>query len=70
MSEVKRILRNARLEPLYELFSKLASLFRTSRVTKAEALEIARQHNLEAEREAMRKVCSPGEALEEWDIPA
>ena len=69
MSEVRRILRKARLEPWYELFSKLASLFRTSRVTKAEALEIARQHNLEAEvREAMRNGCSPEEALEEWDI--
>ena len=69
MSEVKRTLRKARLEPLYELFSKLESLFRTSRVTKAEALEIARQHNLEAEvREAMRNGCSPEEALEEWDL--
>ncbi len=69
MSEVRRILRKARLEPLYELFSKLASLFRTSRVTKAEALEIARKLNLEAEvREAMRNGCSPEEAMEEWDL--
>ena len=49
MSEVKQILKKAKLEPLYDLVNKVLSCFRSSGVTKAEALEIARKHNLEVE---------------------
>ena len=54
---------------LLSIANKFLSCFRSSGVTKAEALEIARKHNLEPEViEAMRHGCTPEEALEEWDI--
>ena len=54
---------------LLPIFKRMFSIFRSSGVTKEEALEIARGHNLEPEvREAMRNGCSPEEALEEWDL--
>ena len=69
MSEGRRILKKAGLWALYDLFNKVVPLFRSSGITKEEALEIARKHNLEAEvREAMKNGCSPEEALAEWDL--
>ena len=54
---------------LLPIFKRMFSVFRSSGVTKKEALEIARKHNLEAEvREAMKNGCSPEEALAEWDL--
>ena len=54
---------------LLPIFKRMFSVFRSSGVTKKEALEIARKHNLEAEViEAMRHGCTPEEALEEWDL--
>lgn len=69
MVEGKKILKTIRLGWLSDLFNKVYSLFRSSGITKEEALEIARRHHLEAEvEEAMKYGCSPEEALEEWDL--
>lgn len=69
MSEGRRILKKAGLGALYDLFNKVVPLFRSSGITKEEALEIGRKYNLEAEvREAMWNGCSPEEALAEWDL--
>lgn len=69
MSEDRRILKKTRLEPVYKFFKKFLSLFRSSGVTKEEALAIARKYNLETEvAQAMKYGCSPEEALEEWDL--
>ena len=40
-----------------------------SRFTRDEALDIAREHELDAEvMMAMKQGCTPDEALQEWDI--
>ena len=40
-----------------------------SKFTKEEALEIAKEHELDAEvMMAMKQGCNPDEALQEWDI--
>ena len=67
--EERQILKTTKLEPLHKLLKRVCSLFRSSGITKEEALAIARKHNLETEvAEAMKYGCSPEEALEEWDL--
>ena len=40
-----------------------------SKFTKEEALEIAKEHELDAEvMMAMKQGCNPDEALQEWDV--
>jgi hypothetical protein len=69
MVEGKKILKTIRLGWLSDLFNKVYSLFRSSGITKEEALEIARRHHLETEvAETMKYGYSPEEALEEWDL--